>query len=253
MSSSPPPPSRTNYNASDTVSYGTYNEKSNSDSNDKPLSLVEAMHAADIIRKVFLERKDPTETNQLVPPGTWQGVAAFAATGLLMTPFRRSMLQMAGPRGPFQGFVDLVVTPVLAVGAAQVGLVVGTLYGSGYYLDRVATEAATTTSSLSLGSSDLMSVRVGRDDKLSYSLTTANAAAKRESTVAELCKEVLSLSAPLSPPDTSTQKQSSSQFTTSTLATQSPRPGYTFGSRDPRTKTIEYFHRAIENCRRREY
>ncbi len=196
------------------------------------LSLVEAMEAADRIRKVFKERSDPIETGQLIPPGTWQGAVAFCATGLMMTPFRRSILTMTGPRGPFQGFVDLVITPVLAVGAAQVGLVIGTLYGSSYYLDRLAVDAATTTttrSSNNLGSNEVMFVR-HQDDKISYSPTSVSVAAERESTVVELCKKVLSL----------------------TLAAEPTPESTSFASWDPRSKTMNSLLHAVENCRRRE-
>ena len=215
MSSPPSPPSTTDSDAKERNS----------------LSLVQAMEAADRIRKVFLERKDPTETQQMVPPGTWQGMVAFAATGLLMAPLRGSILKLAGPRGasPFSGFVDLVVTPVLAVGAAQVGLVIGTLYGSSYYLDRLAVEAATITKTSS--TDEVLSVRMGKDDKISYSPTTESLAAERESTVAELCKGILSLS---SSGSTSTQTPS-------------------FASWDPRSKTMSSLVHAVDNCRRREY
>ena len=197
------------------------------------LSLVEAMEAADRIRKVFKEKSDPIETGQMIPPGTWQGVVAFCATGLMLTPLRRSILTMTGPRGPFQGFVDLVITPVLAVGAAQVGLVIGTLYGSSYYLDRLALDAATTTtttrSSENLGSNEVMFVR-HQDDKISYSPTSASVAAERESTVIKLCKEVLSL----------------------TLAGEPTPESTSFASWDPRSKTMNSLLHAMDNCRRRE-
>ena len=209
--------------------------------NGNSLSLVKAMEAADRLRKVFRKRKDPIETEQMVPPGTWQGMAAFAATGLLvMTPLRRSILKATGPRGNFQGFVDLVVTPILAVGAAQVGLVIGTLYGSSYYLDRLAVEAATTTKTISSDtlfglSKEVMSVRLGSDDKLSYSPTTESLAAERQNIVAELCQEVLSLS--------------SLSSSSSETSTQEP----SFSSWDPRSKTMNSLLRALDNCRRREY
>ena len=208
-----------------------------SDANDhgrnKPLSLVEAMEAADRIRKILIRNEDPMETQQLVPPGTWHGMAAFCATGLLvMTPLRRSILTLAGPNKAFSGFVDLVVTPVLAVGAAQAGLVMGTLYGSSYYLDRLAAEAATTTKSFttSHGSTEVLSVRVGDDDKVSFSPTTESLASQRERTVTELCIEVLSLSS-LEP---------------------SAETAPPFASWDPRLKTMNSLLHAIKNCRQRE-
>jgi len=197
------------------------------------LTLVQAMETADRIRQALLKRNDPTETGQMVPPGTLQGVSAFCATGLLLTPFRRSILKMTGPSGPFQGFVDLVITPVLAVGAAQVGLVIGTLYGSSYYLDRLASDAAiTTTTSSTLGYGEVMSLR-RQDDKISYSATTESIATERENTVVELCKEVLSL--PLARDSLDETSENTS-----------------FASWDPRSKTMKSLLNAVDKCRRRE-
>lgn len=247
MSSSPLPPptsSATDRGGPEIVSYGTGSSRKSV----RSFTLVEAMKAADIIREAFRKRNDPEEVEQMVPPGTWQGVTAFAATGLLLTPFRRSILQMTGPRGPFQGFVDLVVTPILAVGAAQVGLVVGTLYGSSYYLDRLAMDAATTTKmSSNLGSSEFLSVRYGQDDKIRYSPTTESLAVERDNTVAELCQELLSLSSPPSPsPESSFQNELSQNTISLETEIQS------FDSWDPRSKTMKSLLHAVNNCRRRE-
>jgi len=237
MSSSPSPPSTSS------------DYKSSKDSNSS-LTLAEAMKAADSIRQAFLKRNDPTETEQLVPPGTWQGAVAFAATGLLMTPFRRSILKMTGQsNGPFQGFIDLVVTPVLAVGAAQVGLVIGTLYGSSYYLDRLAMDAATTTTTTN---NELMSVRYGTDDKISFSPTTEAIAAERESTVAELCQEVLSMSLSSSSTPTLSSEASIQTPSLQTATALVEREAVSFSSWDPRLKTMESLHHAVKNCRRRE-
>jgi len=251
MSSSPshqPPSTSSTKNrvAKDIGSYGTY-ANDNEKSKDKSFTLVQAMKAADSIRQAFLKRSDPKETEQMVPPGTWQGAVAFLATGLLMTPVRGSILKMTGPRGPFQGFVDLVVTPALAVGAAQVGLVIGTLYGSSYYLDRLAMDAATTTTTSSnLGSNELMSVRFGRDEKTSYSPTTESLTAERESMVAELCQDLLSSSSP--PPSEASIQTPSFQNTTS-LETEPS----SFGPWDPRSTTMKSLLRVVDICRRREH
>mmetsp|Transcript_20620 Transcript_20620/g.44879 ORF Transcript_20620/g.44879 Transcript_20620/m.44879 type:complete len:239 (-) Transcript_20620:3353-4069(-) len=238
MSSSSPPPSSASY----------YNDGKSSIG--KRLSLVEAMEAADRIRKFLRERKDPVETEQWFPPGTWQGATAFAATGLLMTPLRGSILNMAGPRGPFQGFIDLVVTPVLAVGAFQVGLVIGTLYGSSYYLERVAKDAATTTTMTFYndGTNEAMAVRRGQDDALIYRPMTEGIAAEREQTVAQLCQQVLSLlPSSTSSLEESAQTPSFQQIPTDESST------FTFASWDPRTKTMENLTLAVDNCRRREH
>jgi len=183
------------------------------ETNNNHISLVEAMKTADSIRSIFLKRKDPTETEALLPPGTWQGGAAFITAGLLFSPFRRTILKITGPRGPFQSFVDLVITPLITIASVQVGLVIGPLYGSFYYLDRVATIAA---------SEGAASVQSGQD-------TTTNVA-----TATELCQEMLSLTSSSSP-----IQSLSSQWVT-------------FGSWDPRAKTMESLTRALENCQRRE-
>lgn len=247
MSSTPPlrPPSAssaTDRDKKDIVSHGT-------GANESLLTLNEAMKAADDIRKTFRERNDAREAEQMVPPGTWQGAAAFVATGLLMTPFRRSILKIAGPSGSFQGFVDLVVTPILAVGAAQVALVVGSLYGSSYYLDRLARDAATTTKPSSLGSNEIMSVRFGPDDKVTYAPTTESLAAERESAVAELCQKLLSS---LSPASAQAPSQANI-YTPSLPSTTNTESGISsFGSWDPRSRTMKSLLHAVDKCRRRE-
>ena len=238
MSSSTPPPSSASHFNDGESSIG------------KHLSLVEAMEAADRIRKTFRERKDPIETEQWCPPGTWQGATAFAATALLMTPLRGSILNMAGPRGPFQGFIDLVVTPVLAVGAFQVGLVIGTLYGSSYYLERVAMDAATTTTMTFYNdrTNKAMAVRRDQDDVLIYRPIAADTAAEREQTVSQLCQQLLSLlPSSTSSLEESAQTPSFQQIPTDASST------FTFGSWDPRTKTMENLTLAVDNCQRREH
>jgi hypothetical protein len=178
------------------------------DESNNHLSLVEAMKAADSIRTIFLKRKDPNETEALLPPGSLEGSFAFITTGLLFTPLRSTILKMTGPRGSFQSFVDLIVTPFMAVASAQVGLVVGSLYGSSYYLERVAT--------VSVNETKATSFQVGQD--------TNNTIAD------ELCQELLSIT---SSPSSSSQE-------------------VTFGSWDPRTKTMESLFRALENCQKKE-
>lgn len=248
MSSTPSSPSTSStadHDAKDIVSYGTGPSELEK-SRDESLTLIDAMRFTDIIRETFRKRNDPREAESMVPPGTLQGVTAFAATGLLMTPFRRSILNMTGTRGPFQGFVDLVITPMFAVGAAQVGLVIGTLYGSSHYLDRLAMDAATTTMSSSPGSNELMSVRFGRDDGKSYSRTTESLATARESTVTELCQELLSLSS--SPPSSEASIQTGPLQNTTALEARTP----SFGSWDPRSTTMKSLLHALDNCRRLE-
>lgn len=170
------PKTVTNMSQSDDVLNSIDDDESNNH-----LSLVEAMKAADSIRTIFLKRKDPNETETLLPPGSLEGSFAFMTAGLLFTPLRSTILKMTGPPGSFRSFVDLVVTPFMAVASAQVGLVVGSLYGSSYYLERVAT--------VSVNETKATSVQVGQD--------TNNTIAD------ELCQELLSIT---SSPSSSSQE-----------------------------------------------
>eukprot|EP00980_Cylindrotheca_fusiformis_P031545 scaffold26542_cov157-Cylindrotheca_fusiformis.AAC.1 len=101
------------------------------------LSLLHAMKAADVTRKHY-HGEATTASSAGIPPGFLQGIAAFVATGILLLPVRRRILRYAGnqPGGrSFQHFVDLSISVVGAMGASQVGLVVGSLYGTKVYLD----------------------------------------------------------------------------------------------------------------------
>jgi hypothetical protein len=105
------------------------------------------MKAADVIRKTLRESREDADdfdspSGDLPPPGSLPGLAAFVGTGLLLSPLRSFVLKRAAVQpqqgvATFANFVDLLVTPSMAVISAQVGLVAGTLYGSGVYLDRV--------------------------------------------------------------------------------------------------------------------
>lgn len=99
-----------------------------------PLSLADAMAAADCIRRVYSE-DDPSELGS-APPGVAEGLAAFVATGLLLSPFRGALLG-ASPVA-LRTLCDLAITPLVAVAAAQAGLVAGSVFGSRVYLQQVA-------------------------------------------------------------------------------------------------------------------
>jgi hypothetical protein len=130
---------------------------------DEPFQSMElAVKAADAIRKTLKQLDDPLERSLWVPPGTLPGLSAFVTTGLLLSPLRNAILTRATiarygvtanvrtqaaspssescptpPSQSFQHLMDLIITPVMAVIAAQIGLVVGTMYGSSHYLKRV--------------------------------------------------------------------------------------------------------------------
>jgi hypothetical protein len=141
----------------------TSSEIENVDANvDESLQSLElAMKAADVIRKTLQQSDDPLERSLWVPPGTVPGLSTFVATGLLLSPLRNAILtrasaarsvvttnarrqtaaaasnETAPPSQSFQNLIDLIITPAMAVISAQIGLVVGTLYGSSHYLQRV--------------------------------------------------------------------------------------------------------------------
>lgn len=87
------------------------------------------------------------------PPGTIEGVAAaVVGGGLFLTPFRSAVLrQVSSPHSSpgFRNLVDLIVTPLLAVGAAQVGLAAASLVGSRVYLEEAASVPPTAISPMS--------------------------------------------------------------------------------------------------------
>lgn len=114
------------------------------------LSLIHAMKLADVIRKHYHGEANNSSFSG-IPPGVLQGVAAFIATGALLLPFRRILLRQAGnqPGGkPFQNFVDISITVAGALGATQVGLFIGSLYGSQVYLDLLRKESPSSNSPL---------------------------------------------------------------------------------------------------------
>mmetsp|Transcript_38631 Transcript_38631/g.93609 ORF Transcript_38631/g.93609 Transcript_38631/m.93609 type:complete len:224 (-) Transcript_38631:24-695(-) len=106
------------------------------------------------------------------PPGTIEGVATFVLSGLIVfAPFRSAILRSRAVAGPmtttngnghknttgFKNLVDLVITPVLAVASAQVGLAAASLVGSKVYLEEVANVPPTTNSPMTdLICSDLL-------------------------------------------------------------------------------------------------
>ena len=124
---------------------------------DNSLSLIHAMRCADAIRKIYDAPADSSSSNNSnaspvgIPPGTAQGISAFLITGIALFPLRRVILNSAGGGGnhkPFQHFVDIVISVGHALASTQVGLYIGSLYGSQTYLDLLKKEPPTSNSPL---------------------------------------------------------------------------------------------------------
>ena len=223
------------------------------------LTLVEAMKAADRIRTIYINRTKTdrikgetsttatatgiTATTPLLPPGVWAGSAAFLAVGVVCTPVRRRLLHaVAAPRNnhhQFHAFVDLLITPLMAILAAQTGIACFSLFGSKYYLDRVVQEttAAATASS-----------------------TTET---KNNNSIEELCHELVSITQTIPPSPPSQQQQQFVANTTNTNTNTSTTNSSTVvvqssaavvspsaSSWDPRVQTMNSLRLAIQNCQR---
>ena len=161
--------------------------------NESPFTLEDAMRAADGVRQVCNEKhieEEPTTSkskskemsswdgditenedrkyfpDRQFPPGSVEGVATFVLSGLIVfAPFRSAILRSRAVAGPmstspntgFKNLVDLIITPVLAVASAQVGLAAASLVGSKVYLEEVANVPPTAKSRMAdLICSDLL-------------------------------------------------------------------------------------------------
>ena len=159
--------------------------------NESPFTLDDAMRAADGVRQVCNEKhieEEPTTSksketsswdsnitenedrkyfpDRQFPPGAVEGVATFVLSGLVVfAPFRSAILRSRAVAGPmptspntgFKNLVDLIITPVLAVASAQVGLAAASLVGSKVYLEEVANVSPTAKSPMAdLICSDLL-------------------------------------------------------------------------------------------------
>ncbi|KAL3915440.1 MAG: hypothetical protein SGILL_005654 [Bacillariaceae sp.] len=90
-----------------------------------------------LLRRVAANGAPKVATSNIPSPSSAARTeAATAAESSKKSDLNAQVNQQQG-LASFQNLVDLMVTPLLAVMAAQVGLVVGTLYGSSYYLERV--------------------------------------------------------------------------------------------------------------------
>ena len=238
------------------------NGASTSSADDALISLPTAMKAADAIRKTLRERNDEVEASNKTPPGSLPGFVAFLGTGLLLSPLRSAILRRAAaaaastsraaskptvpppleaveaasngsPNPPpppptqqsissFANLVDLMVTPILAVISAQVGLVVGTLYGSSYYLERVVE-----SDGISSNSSDAVCQSL---------LSACGSAAWNESAAGNAMDSSITTTSPEI--DGILQISSSPSPPTPTI----------YPSWDPRQQTLERLHHAIQHC-----
>jgi hypothetical protein len=80
-------------------------------------------------------------------PGVSQGCAAACCGLALMIPVRRSLLRVCDKHWNLgTAFPDLVITPMLAIYLAQCSLWIGSLYGSSYYLNKLASIPTTKSS-----------------------------------------------------------------------------------------------------------
>jgi hypothetical protein len=223
------------------------------------LSLEFAMKAADKIRKTLIHKNDVTEKSHIVPPGTIQGVLASLAAGLLLTPIRSSILRSSFVRtplqnvvvsssssnpppatGPFQGFIDLIITPAMVVVAAQVGLVVGTLYGSNFYLNRVA-KYDSIQSSFSSRTTTTTTLNNDQENNNNNSALSSST----DGVMNTICQELL---------DMSPSPSSNNDTTFSTLQDESKEYiiDKKYESWDPRANVMESLLNAIQNCRKKQ-
>jgi hypothetical protein len=224
-----------------------------------------AMKAADIIRKTLQQSDDHVESSLWVPPGTVPGLSAFVAAGLLFSPVRNAILTRANasrsfattsvrtqtttpssettpPSQSFQHFMDLIVTPAMAVIAAQIGLVVGTLYGSSHYLRQV----------VDYDNSQAYIMSSGEMDRRGKALDM-NGHAKKNS----ICQNLLGLTDASSTKisgNVSKSQDDSVDLVPSTIeyfnAEGSGSIPNLYPSWDPRQSTIESLFKAIQHCKK---
>lgn len=103
---------------------------------------MQAVQAGDVIR-----RHSPTtnHNSNSLPPGVVPGLVAAAGTALLTTwPLRKSLFRYFSSNNSnnkqFQMFLELIVTPIQVLAVVQVGLFVGSVYGSHVHLQQFLLE-----------------------------------------------------------------------------------------------------------------
>lgn len=122
-------------------------QKSTQSNTHNELTLTHAMKVADSIRKHYNSSDEKVKKeSQNFPPGIVKGLSAFCIAGVALLPVRRVILSSQPAGTPFRNFMDLVVSVGQALAATQVGLMAGSLYGSQFYFNRVATVSPTEAS-----------------------------------------------------------------------------------------------------------
>lgn len=106
------------------------------------VSLPNAMKAADLIRKHMANRSSMSSDNddllsRTFPPGTVPGVMGAVLTGVLLLPLRSVVLHRMITHSSIKHLADLILTPLSAMVAVQVGLLSLSLYGSQHYLREI--------------------------------------------------------------------------------------------------------------------
>lgn len=221
-SSDLPPPTSVSSSSSHGSSYYVSGMK------ESPFSLADAMKAADCIRKVYSE-DDPTERKSF-PPGTAEGLGAFVVTGILLSPLRAAILNTAGGKvagQSFRNFCDLVITPFMAVVAAEVGLVTGCVFGSRVYLEQVAYVSPTKNSPITDQACQqllLLSLDKVNDSKKSGTSSPSSSSS-------------------------SLANYSNDDVDQEWVSHPSIEPSSSFW--DPRVETMQSFRLALENCQKR--
>ena len=100
--------------------------------------------SADSIRRHYGQSGDDENETSLyspsIPPGLVQGIGACVLAGVALMPIRRLVLGHPSVKThvAFRNFVDLVLSVGHALGATQVGLMAGSVYGAKTYLDEFA-------------------------------------------------------------------------------------------------------------------
>lgn len=168
--------------------------------------------------------------------------------------------------GSFANLLDLIVTPAMAMIAAQVGLVVGTLYGSTYYLQRVIKEDRAADTNKGVNGFRTEHEKWDYDESSSSSSSLGKTDQEEpNNTNAILCKSLLNVAIPSK---TTGDNQSSSTTKSDDLVGLDARrdelifdtgrsssgvpPPQLYPAWDPRQTTIWSLYKAIQHCQQQQ-